>query len=205
MGKEGIDVARWLNARGTAAFVLKYRLLPMPADHDAFRAEVARRRQSGTYQEEIRAVRARFNALSIADGQQAVRLVRQRAAEWGVAPDRLGIMGFSAGGTVAGGAALGYDEASRPSFAAPVYGAPPVTSPVPPDAPPLFIAVAHDDTRAADSCVALYRAWKTANRPAELHVYARGGHGFGLKQQGTTSDRWIDHFAAWLTAEGFLR
>src|SRR5206468_1830051 len=76
MGKEGTDVARWLNARGIAAFILKYRLLRMPAGDDAFRAEVARRRAPGAYQEQIREVRARFNALAIEDGRQAVRLVR---------------------------------------------------------------------------------------------------------------------------------
>jgi len=204
MGKEGTDVARWLNARGIAAFILKYRLLPMPVEHDTFRAEVAKRREPGTYQEQIRTLRARFNALSIADGRQAVRLVRQRAGEWGVDPQRLGIMGFSAGGTVSAGAALEYDAASRPSFAVPVYGAPPVTAPIPADAPPLFIAVANDDARAATHCVALYGAWKAAGRSAELHVYSRGGHGFGLRQQGTTSDRWIEQFADWLRVEGFL-
>ena len=204
MGKEGVEVARWLNARGIAAFILKYRLLPMPVDHDAFRAEVTKRREPGAYQEQIRAERARFNALSIEDGRQALHLVRERAAEWGVDPERLGIMGFSAGGTVVGGTALGGDAGSRPSFAVPVYGAPPVTAPVPGGAPPLFIVVANDDARAAANCVALYSAWRAAGRSVELHVYARGGHGFGLKQQGTTSDRWIEQLGDWLSTEGFL-
>src|SRR4051812_45539087 len=133
MGKEGVDVARWLTAHGIAAFILKYRLLHMPASDEAFRVEVAKRREPGAYQEQIRETRARFNALSIADGQQAVRLARRHAAEWGVHPERLGILGFSAGGTVAAGTALADDAAGRPSFAAPIYGAPRVTRPVPAD------------------------------------------------------------------------
>jgi acetyl esterase/lipase len=98
---------------------------------------------------------------------------------------------------------VAYDAASRPSFAAPIYGAPRVTAPLPADAPPLFVAVANDDARAAENCVALYQAWKAAGRSAELHVYGRGGHGFGLRQMGTTSDGWIEQFGAWLQMEGF--
>ena len=203
MHKEGSEIVRWLNAMGIAAVVLKYRLLPMPANEAEYRAEVARRRVPGPYLDEKRAERSRFNRHSIEDGRQSIRIVRQRAAEWGIDPQRLGIMGFSAGGTVAGGAALAEDPAARPNFAAPIYGAPRVTGSVPADAPPVFLAAAGNDTRAAEGSLALYAAWRAAGREAELHVYGQGGHGFGLRRQGTTSDLWAEQFAAWLRMLGY--
>jgi acetyl esterase/lipase len=202
--KEGTDIARWLNARGVAALMLKYRLLPMPADDAAFRREIENRRHPGPLQDKFRQQTAPIRRLAIADGLQAMRVVRERAGEWGIQPDRLGIMGFSAGGQVAAGVALQYDSQTRPDFAAPIYGAPrdPVT--VPSDAPPLFLAVANDDERAAQTTVALYSAWSAAGRSVELHVYSQGGHGFGLRQQGLPSDHWIDRFGEWLQIQRFL-
>lgn len=198
---EGYDVARWLNARGVAAFVLRYRLIPTPVSDDEFSqamqhnmADAARRQ----------ALMEQYIPLAIADGQQAVRVVRQRADDWGVDPHRIGIVGFSAGGTVATGVATQYDAASRPSFAAPIYGAPRGEIPVPADAPPLFIAVANDDGFAAMASVPLYSAWHAAGRSAELHVYAQGGHGFGMRAQGLPADHWIERFGEWLGAQGFL-
>jgi dienelactone hydrolase len=119
-------------------------------------------------------------------------------------PDRIGIMGFSAGGSVTVGAALEYDADSRPDFAAPIYSAPREEISVPADAPPLFIAAAHDDAFAASACVPLYLAWSAAGRSAELHIYSRGGHGFGMHKQGLPADRWIEQFGEWLHAQGVL-
>ena len=142
--------------------------------------------------------------MGVADGLQAMKLVRRRAAEWGVAPDRIGIMGFSAGGSVTTGVALEYDADSRPDFAAPIYSAPIEDISVPADAPPLFIAVAHDDPFAASASVPLYSAWSAAGRSAELHIYSKGGHGFGMYKQGLPADHWIDHFGDWLQVQGVL-
>ena len=142
--------------------------------------------------------------LIIADGLQSVKLVRQRATEWRIAPDRIGIMGFSAGGSVTTGVALEYDADSRPDFAAPIYSAPREDISVPADAPPLFIAVAHDDAFAASASVPLYSAWSAAGRSAELHIYSKGGHGFGMHTQGLPADHWIDHFGDWLQVQGVL-
>jgi acetyl esterase/lipase len=195
--KEGTDVARWLNARGVAVFTLKYRLVPTPDDDAAFNQEVSDLSQRRPQMNQVR-------PLAIADGLQAVRVLRQQASDWGIQPDRLGIMGFSAGGSVAAGAATQYDAESRPSFAAPIY-APWDSAPVPDDVPPLFLAAAFDDPLVdPDASLALYSAWKAVKRPAELHIYARGAHGFGMNSQGLPSDRWIDQFWAWLRAEGFV-
>jgi acetyl esterase/lipase len=198
---EGYDVARWLNARGVAAFVLRYRLIPTPQSDEGFGQAI---KDNMSDRERWHEMMARYVPLGVADGQRAVRLVRERAAEWGVDPARVGIMGFSAGGTVTVGAATQYDDASRPAFAAPIYGAPRGEIAVPADAPPLFIAVAHDDAFAASSCVPLYSAWSAAGRSAELHIYAQGGHGFGMFKKGLPADSWIDRFGDWLGAQGLL-
>jgi acetyl esterase/lipase len=198
---EGTQVAQWLNARGVAVFVLRYRLVPTVADEDGFVRQV---QENLSGPQAMRELTRQIGPLAIADGQQAVRLVREQASAWGIAPQRIGIMGFSAGGVVTTGVAVQYDAASRPDFAAPIYGAPWESVVVPSDAPPLFIAVASDDPFAVSTCVPLYAAWTDADRSAELHIYARGGHGFGMRRQGLPVDGWIDCFGAWLRDQGLL-
>lgn len=198
---EGTKVARWLNARGIAAFVLRYRLIETPVEEDAF---VRQMQQTMADRDAFRRRLQALHPLVVADGLQAMKIVRRRAAEWGIAPDRIGIMGFSAGGSVTVGVALEYDVDSRPDFAAPIYSAPRESISVPADAPPLFIAAANDDGFAASACVPLYSAWNAAGRSAELHIYSKGGHGFGMNKQGTPSDGWIDRFGDWLQALGVL-
>jgi acetyl esterase/lipase len=198
---EGNQVAQWLNARGIAAFVLRYRLIETVVDEDAFMRQFEQTMADReAFMQRLRVL----HPLVVADGLQAVRLVRRRAAEWGILPDRIGIMGFSAGGSVTTGVALEYDADSRPDFAAPIYSAPRDTISVPADAPPLFIAVAHDDGFATSASVPLYSAWSAAGRSAELHIYSKGGHGFGMHKQGLPADHWIEHFGEWLQAQGVL-
>ncbi len=145
-----------------------------------------------------------FQPHAVADGLQALRTVRRQAAAFGIEPDRLGILGFSAGGYVTGGAATEYDAESRPSFAAPIYALW-HERPLPVDAPPLFLAASTDDGLVdVQSSLSLYSAWRAAGRPVELHLYSRGGHGFGMNRQGLPSDTWIDQFWSWLRAEGFV-
>jgi acetyl esterase/lipase len=196
---EGTDVARWLNARGVAAFVLKYRLIRTGDDFpEDVRAHLDDRTRMAELMEPLR-------PLVVADGQQAVRVVRERAAEWGIASDRIGMMGFSAGGSVTENTARLHDLSSRPDFAAVIYGADlaePV--PVPADAPPLFVLCADDDEMAVSVSVQLYSEWRAAGRPVELHIYAQGGHGFGMRQQGLPSDTWIDRLADWMRVQGLL-
>lgn len=196
--KEGTEVARWLNARGVAAFVLKYRVLPTPDDDAAFSAIAANPTPHRPKMDRVR-------PMTIADGLQAVRTLRQQASRWGIDPDRLGILGFSAGAYVAVGAAMKYmDTESRPSFAVSVYGEW-WERWIPADAPPLFLtAAANDPLIDVSSNTSLYEAWYAAGRRAELHLYAQGGHGFALVPQGLPVDGWIDRFWEWLQAEGFV-
>lgn len=194
---EGTDVARWLNARGVAAFVLKYRVIPTAAGVEDFVAQVLSIFQSDQPMRN-------HNPIAVTDGKQAIRLVRARAAEWGIDAERIGILGFSAGGAVAIGAATQYDTQSRPNFAAPIYAALWQELVVPPDAPPLFLMVANDDPVIRDGSIPMYSAWKNANLPVELHIYAKGGHGFGMTKQDLPTDHWIDRFYEWLQAQGFL-
>jgi acetyl esterase/lipase len=195
---EGHDVARWLCGAGIAAFVLKYRLV---RTGDNFQAEMNENLSDWSRMGRLLHDLA---PLCLADAQQAIRLVRGRAGEWGIAPDRIGLMGFSAGGMVTMITALRHDAASRPDFAAPIYTAPYDTpgthAPIPADAPPLFILCAGDDEMAAPLSVALYSDWTAAHHPAELHIYAEGGHGFGMQKLGKPSDHWIELLGNWLAA-----
>ena len=180
---EGNSVARWLQQRGIAAFVLRYRTVEKRQDGiPAMDMDTA-----GRY--------------GIADGIQALRVVRQHSAEWGLAPDRVGFLGFSAGAMVASGALLQADAAARPDFAALIYGAPfGVMPPIPPDLPPMFLAFAQDDPVARDPIARFQDALGAAGYRPEIHAFSTGGHGFGLRHQGTSSDHWIDAFYNWLQA-----
>lgn len=201
---EGTRVAEWLARRGHAAFVLKYRTIDTGATEKEFVANVNammdRLGQEGPSSRDILDPdMQKMSGLAAEDARQAVRAVRERAGSLGVAPDRIGLLGFSAGAIATVEAALSHDAASRPDFAAPIYGAPMRRVTPPDDAPPLFVVWASDDplispVRGTD----LYLAWYGAGKPAELHVYATGGHGFGLGDRGLPADRWIERFEEWL-------
>lgn len=122
-------------------------------------------------------------------------------------PDRIGIMGFSVGGTVTASAAYNYTPETRPSFVAPIYlqyeWA--IKGTVPSDAPPMFILAATDDPLGlAPHSVALYSDWTKAKKSAELHLLSKGGHGFGMRKQNLPSDHWIERFAEWLEVQKLL-
>jgi acetyl esterase/lipase len=200
INSEGNDVAKYLAARGVTAFVLKYRLAHTGEDAaQEFRTLFADRQK---FAEMLKGI----EPLAVADGLAAVTFVRQHAAEWGVSPDRVGIIGFSAGGAVTVGVAFHYAPEGRPAFVAPIYaGGMPKDTPVPTDAPPMFVAAAADDQLGlAPDSVALYEKWTGAHKSAELHIYAKGGHGFGMRQQNLPTDHWIDRFADWLELQGWM-
>ena len=146
--------------------------------------------------------------LSIADGKAAITYVREHATELGINPTRIGIMGFSAGGTVAGSAAFNYSAASKPDFVAPVYAYMPAVlmGTVATDAPPMFIVAASDDQlNLQTNSVELYTKWNSAKKSAELHLYTKGGHGFGMRNQGIPTDSWLERFTDWLDMQGLLK
>jgi acetyl esterase/lipase len=199
ISSEGTDVAKYLAAKGVTAFVLKYRLAHTGEDGTAEFAPLFADRKK--FEESMKDV----EPLAVADGLAAVTYVRQHASEWGVAPDRVGIIGFSAGGAVTASVAFQYAPEGRPAFVAPIYGSMLKDAPVPADAPPMFIAAATDDSLGlAPASIALYQKWTGAHKSAELHMYAKGGHGFGMRQQNIPTDHWIDRFTEWLQLEGFL-
>jgi len=199
ISSEGTDVAKYLAAKGVTAFVLKYRLAHTGEDAtQEFRALFADRPK---YDEMIKKV----TPLALADGLAAVAYVRQHASEWGISPNHVGIIGFSAGGFVAAGVAVRYVPEGRPAFVAVIYGGLMRDVSVPADAPPMFIAATTDDDLGlAPASIALYGKWTSANKSAELHMYAKGGHGFGMRPHNLPTDHWIDRFAEWLQLEGFL-
>ena len=206
---EGAEVGRWLKEHGVAAFVLKYRVIDTGATEQEFQKRVGQLFRGAAGMAELTPEQARerreIPGLAGADGRQAMRVVRKRAAEWGIAPDRIGILGFSAGGAVAMDVVMSHDDESRPNFAAPIYGGSTGGAPVPTDGPPLFILVANDDTGAALGSAKLYTEWKAAGKVAELHIYSRGGHGFGMNKRGLPVDSWIERFGDWLGVQGLLK
>lgn len=201
--REGYDVGRWLADHGIAAFVLKYRLA-----RDAANTAAGKPQPYKTDNEPR------------ADALRAVRLIRSRAAEWNVNPDRIGIMGFSAGGVSALAPAIRFDAgnpaaadpvdrlSSRAAFYALIYAEMPRGDyEVPKDTPPAFITVAFDDTPKAASLTNYLLKLKAAGVPAELHVYTHGGHGFGVRtdRPGMPISNWPLRFTEWLGDIGMLK
>jgi dienelactone hydrolase len=141
-------------------------------------------------------------AMAGADGQQAIRLIRQDAAAYGIRPDRIGIIGFSAGGAVVMRTIRGAPE-TRPDFAAAIYAADASGAPPPTGAPPLFIAVAADDqSEGYMRSLEMFDAWRKANIPVELHIFQTGRHGF--RTRGGGADHFMDRLEEWLKLNGYL-
>jgi endo-1,4-beta-xylanase len=185
--KEGWDIAEWANSHGMAAFVLKYRLARAPGS-------------KYTVQEH-----------ALADAARAMRVVRSRASEFGVRPDKIGFIGFSAGGEVAAlietrfdagtaGAADSVDRASsRPDFAIVVYpGFRPGVITVPKDAPPTFLVCAHDDPSHVVTTVNLYLDLQKQGVSTEMHIYAAGAHGFGMRKPALPVATWPERLWEWM-------
>ena len=201
--REGYDLARWLAARGIAAFVLKNRLA---------RDTSTPRGVAQPYT---------IDSHALADAARAIRVVRARAAEFSVNPTRIGIMGFSAGGELALLAAAKPDagqpgavdpierQSSRPDFFAPIYsGGLQRTDLVwSKDAtPPAFLACAYDD-RMPEQLATFFTTLRRAGVSAELHIYHTGGHGFGVRADRPEMpvSTWHERFVEWLGARGLLK
>lgn len=205
---EGTEVAEWLNSLGLAAIVVKYRV---PTGHHG----------NGLNEQGNAPLKA---VGPVMDAQRAISLTRRHAAEWGIDPQRIGIMGFSAGGETAGLTAMlrndrlytkldAADEHScAPNFALPIYpggfhdratgGLKPHLK-VTKDTPPMFFAMAQDDHVNSLNCTVLYTALTQAKVPAELHLFSRGGHGYGLRPTLTPVTHWPNRAAKWLKDMGF--
>lgn len=195
LGHEGYALAEWFRDHGIAAFVLKYRLAREPGS---------------TYTIQDHAM---------ADARRAIRTVRARATEWHLRTDRIGILGFSAGGELAAFAALKSDpgqidaadtiehHSSRPDFQALIYPGTSGLFSAAKDMPPLFIAAGYNDRPdISEGMATLYLKYKAAKVPAELHLYSNAGHGFGYKPDAkpTAASRWPQRLTEWLTDTGLL-
>lgn len=198
---EGTAVARALAERGIAAFLLKYRLNPTPKDE----AEAGKFMGEALMKEVGHPMKGELltKSQAPADGKAAVAWVRTHAAEYGIDPARVGMMGFSAGAMTTRRVGLDPDPAKRPAFLGYIYG-PQDDEPVPADAPPLFDAIALDDEFFPSKGFPIAQAWLDAKRPVEIHAYQTGRHGFGLGRPGTTTTLLMDEFTAWLSMQGFL-
>ncbi len=196
---EGNMVAQWLNEKGITAFVLKYRLVPTGDDGVK---EIMDLGQENPLK--LNEMVSKVIPSSINDGLNAIQYVRENAADLGVDKDKIGFLGFSAGGAVTIGVANYYTEANKPNFVVPVY---PWTTAIPmwrprQDAPPMLIVCASDDPLdLAPGSIQLYNAWLNEGLNVALHMYSKGGHGFGMKKQGLPSDTWIERFYDWSVAE----
>jgi acetyl esterase/lipase len=192
---EGAEPARYLNSIGVAAFALKYRLGREPGS---------------PYKPQVHARE---------DGIRAIRLVRSKAAEWGIDPKRVGIMGFSAGGEVASMVAYSPGKGdpnaadpvdrldSRPDFQVLIYPGPlGIPDVIPKDAPPAFLLVANDDRGAARTIAGLFQKYRDAGAPIEAHIFARGGHAFnmGHRSKLETLKNWPQRLADWMKDSGLL-
>lgn len=207
---EGTEVAEWLNSIGFAAVVVKYR--------------VPTREHGDTLNEQGKAPLKAVGP--VMDAQRAMSLTRSHAAEWGIDPQRIGIMGFSAGGETAGLTALlrdqrlytkldtADDHSCAPNFALPIYpggfydketGSLKPYLKVTKDTPPMFFVMAQDDRVNSLNCTVLYTALTQEKVPAELHLFPHGGHGYGLRPTEDPVTRWAQLAEQWLKNTGFSK
>lgn len=192
---EGVDAAKFFNDLGVAAFVLKYRLGREPMS---------------PYKIDVHALE---------DGQRAMRLVRHKAGEWGIDPKRIGMMGFSAGGEVVSMVCYGSHDGKpdatdpvdkqncRPDFQIMIYAGPlGIPKTIAEGASPAFLLVANDDRGAIGTMLGLAEKLRAAKTPIELHVLAKGGHGFnmGNRSKLVSVNTWPKRLEEWLVDSGYL-
>jgi acetyl esterase/lipase len=198
---EGTEVCDWLTSRGITCALLKYRVP-----------------ETGPYPK---------SAEALQDAQRAVGLVREHAADWGVDAKRVGVLGFSAGAHLAAAVSTHYEQrlyphvdaaddlSCRPDFAVVVYPGDLAPAdkgfaftpdiPVTKDTPPTFLVQAEDDPVHVENAVQYFMALKGVGMPTELHIYAKGGHGYGLRRTDLPVTTWPDRVDDWLKTIGVVR
>jgi acetyl esterase/lipase len=200
---EGIEVAKFLNSLGITAFVIKYRvvhsitnnpfqeLMPLMSDF-----------------KKLDEINAPVVEMATKDGIEAMKYVKQHSAEYGIDTKKIGCMGFSAGGTLTMSVMMSAPQELKPNFAAPIYlyGNAVLGNEMPKESTPMFIGVATDDQLGfVPHSITLYNQWFDAKYPVELHIYEKGGHGFGMRKMNTSSDHWISDFENWLRVRELIK
>ncbi|KXI30361.1 alpha/beta hydrolase [Paraglaciecola hydrolytica] len=206
LGNEGWEVAQALAARGINAFVLKYRLQPTPDSLEGFDKQMKQRFAEATPKPATEAKednpRPRWDLSNqLADVEAAYAMMLERADEWGVDKDRIGMIGFSAGAGLTMATTL-QSKKVKLAFIGPIYGGMGAVE-VPKNAPPMFMAIATDDFL-FNGEFGVVKSWYDAKIPVELHLYQNGGHGFGLGNPDRTSNKWFDSFMYWLEVNKLL-
>ncbi len=203
LGNEGWEVAEALAEQGIAAFVLKYRLHPTPESLEDFKAWMNRPRTPTTDDSKDSTPRLERRDLSdqLEDAEAAYAMIVDRADEWGVDINRIGMIGFSAGAGLTMHSTLN-SKTMKLAFIGPVYGGMGEVT-VPENAPPMFNVIATDDFLFKGQ-FGVVKSWFDAGKPVEFHLYQNGGHGFGLGNPNRTSNRWFDAFIHWLRVNEFI-
>ena len=228
-GNDVEKMATWLNERGVAVIGLKYRLRQMPArPQRTGNAESPRPATTGggdaprmplrlpdiTGFDQLKQANASPDQSgrpdpsldnAVEDALRTIRLVRAHAEEWGIDPQKVGYLGYSAGGGVAISATLRADAGSMPSFLASCYGPSLTDVVVPANAPDLFIAVRAQHNNVAAGMLALFLEWKKAGAHAEMYIYDDGQGPFGPGDDISTSGAWREHFFRWMVSNGWVK
>lgn len=213
LDSEGTRVAEWLNSKGIAAFVLKYRLRQQRPDQNKAAGPPP---GAAASRQELTIVKGNANPapgdavldevlrMGVADAQQALLLVRKNAQQWRVDPKRVGMMGFSAGGGVSVGTVVANAPGASADFIISVYGPSLQDVILPTNAPPLFVAVGSNHFNVTNGCIALFAEWKKAGKPAEIHVYDQVNAGFAMSKRGVPVDTWPDRLLDWMQLHKLL-
>jgi acetyl esterase/lipase len=215
---EGTDVAKWLAARGVTAFVLKYRTEKMPDGtidflmaFRKFASDLAAKMEKGKTGTPMSGGPAAAGDLAPenpmdwpftapADGRQAVKILRANADRWHIAPDKIGLIGFSAGAALTYSVITSAPDAEMPNFAAAMYYTLSPDVPIPANAPPLFMAANAGDP-ISRGMPGVFQRWRACGHDAEIHMFPGDEHGFGKMHSGKPSDGWIDALGNWITLQ----
>lgn len=203
INREGKELAEILSKKGITAFVLKYRLNKTETN-DPAREMMDKLKDRAAFEKNSLAT----IQLAAQDGKNALNYVRANASKYGIDIKKVGIIGFSAGSTVAMETVLDNKPEQLPDFVANIYGGPRpelLSVPAPEKKIPMFVCAASDDQlKLAPRSIQMYNKWLEAGQTVELHMYSKGGHGFGTGKQNLPVDSWENRFEEWLSLEGFL-
>ena len=210
---EGTKVAEELCMRGIAAFVLKYLTHPIGDENvdgkvDGEDLTIKSNKVMGSLTREsatAACLSMEYTHLAFQDADRAISMVRQHAAKWGVNPDKIGIVGFSAGAVTSMHQVLEHSEAGKPNFGGIIYGGWTHDVKAPADAVPVFLCAPVNDIFYPEESYDVYMAWREAKLPVELHYYSDSQHGFGATPTGKSSDMWIDEMVHFMRDIEFVK